>query len=319
MARVVVLTPNPAVDVTYRVAQQLIGATVRVLGVQRRAGGKGINVVRVLRTLDVDALAVQPLGGATGDAIRKQLAEDEIAAVNIDAGQETRTTVAVVDDLEHPTLYAEPGGKLSSRVWGQLLDAIANHCEPGGFLVIAGSYPPGTTPNQIGSLVAAGRAAGAFVVVDASGPALIAAANAAAHLVKANEEELLDASGSANLESGVSQLLRLGAGSVLISRGPAGLELVSADGDRKSQIGVPGVSGNPTGAGDAATAGLVSALLGGASQRNALRRAAIIGAAAVLSPTAGEIVPSDLAVLDARLDAFADQLPTLKDSSLHKS
>jgi tagatose 6-phosphate kinase len=308
VARVVVLTPNPAIDVTYRVAEQLVGETVRVLEVQRRAGGKGINVVRVLRSLGVgapgfDVTAVQPLGGAAGDWLRARLADDGIDAVSVDAPDETRTTVAVVDGLAHPTLYAEPGGALDTRTWQGLVDAIGTHCESGCFLVIAGSFPPGSTPDRVASLVAAGRGAGASVIVDASGAALIAAADAGADIVKPNESELLEATGEPELEAGIAQLLARGAGSVVVSRGPDGLVLVSADGYRETQAGVPGVSaGNPTGAGDAATAGLVSALAAGASARAALRRAAVVGAAAVLSPTAGDIDPDTLASLESRLD-----------------
>ena len=74
-------------------------------------------------------------------------------------------------------------------------------------------------------------------------------------------------------------------------------------GARLTQPGVPGVSGNPTGAGDAATAGLVSALAAGLGLPDALRRAAVTGAAAVLSPVAGEIDATGLAGLESRLDA----------------
>ena len=301
MARIVVLTPNPAIDVTYNVAQQLTGSTVRVLQARRRAGGKGINVVQVLRQLGVSALAVQPLHGASGDAIRKQLADDGVPSVNIDAPYETRTTVAVVDGLEHPTLYAEPGGPLNAQAWTHLTAAVSVHSEPGGFLVVSGSFPPGSTPGQVASLVAAGRAAGACVIVDAEGPALLAAAGAHAHVVKPNEEELLTATRTTDLETGMAQLLARGAGAVIASRGAAGLVLAGADGTRISQAGVPGVAGNPTGAGDAATAGLVAALAEGADLPQALRRAAAVGAAAVLSPTAGEIDAAALPLLEARL------------------
>ncbi|MBD8536528.1 PfkB family carbohydrate kinase, partial [Plantibacter sp. CFBP 13570] len=61
-------------------------------------------------------------------------------------------------------------------------------------------------------------------------------------------------------------------------------------------------SGNPTGAGDAATAGLVAALRAGATLPEALRTAAAAGAAAVLEPIAGAI---DLAAFHRFLDAPA--------------
>jgi tagatose 6-phosphate kinase len=302
MARIVVVTPNPAVDVTYRVDEQAIGSTVRVRSVERRAGGKGINVVRVLRRLGVDATAVQPLGGSTGAWISEQLAAEGIATVSVDTPTETRTTVAVVDDdRAHPTLFSEPGGALDDSTWDALTAAIGTRCERGAFLVIAGSWPPSTATARITALVAAGRAAGAVVIVDASGPALLAAADAGADIVKPNEAEVLEATGATTLELGIDDLLARGARSVIVSRGASGLLLASVDGAHASQLGVPGVDGNPTGAGDAATAGLVLALAAGQSLPEALLSAAVVGAAAVLSPTAGEIDPTRLGDLAARL------------------
>jgi tagatose 6-phosphate kinase len=303
MARVVVLTPNPAIDVTYRVAEQVIGDTVRVLAVVRRAGGKGINVVRVLTTLGVEATAIQPLGGASGEWMRAELEADGVRQVSITTAVETRSTVAVVDNIAHPTLLAESGSPLDAPTWRALTDAVTQQCERGGFLVIAGSFPPETSTESITALVAAGRAAGAAVLVDSSGPALIAAAVAGVDIIKPNAAEVLGATGAENLPAGLRQLLDLGAGCVIVSRGRDGLLSVAAETSGEIlQPGVPGVSGNPTGAGDAATAGLVSALVAGSSLRDAMRRAAVVGAAAVLAPEAGEIDPEVLLDLDRRLD-----------------
>ena len=301
MARVVVLTPNPAVDVTYRVAAQVVGETVRVQTVARRAGGKGINVVRVLRQLGVDSMALQPLGGPTGEWIRTQLVSDGIASISVHAPHETRTTVAVVDDVVHPTLFSESGGPLNESAWTGLLDAIRQNCEMEGFLVIAGSFPPGTTSANVMSVVSAGHDAGALVIVDTSGISLLAAADAGADYITPNEGELLEATRAGTLDEGLSDLLARGARSVIVSRGASGMLFASADGGRESQRGVPGVTGNPTGAGDAATAGLVFALTTGLSPSAALTTAAIVGAAAVLSPVAGEIRLRDLPELATQL------------------
>ena len=303
MARVVVLTPNPAVDVTYEVAEQRIGDTVRVSRVTRRPGGKGLNVVAVLRRLGVSAVALQPLGGDSGRWIQQSLLEAGVDAVVVAAPGDTRTTVAVVDGRTHPTLYAEPGEALAEATWRELADAVSRLCEPGGFLVVSGSFPPGTTPERVGALVRAGRAAGAYVVADTSGAALLAAADAAADVVKPNEAEAQQATGTGTLDDASAALLGRGAACVVISRGGDGLAAVEADGSLHRQPAVPGVAGNPTGAGDAATAGLVAALHSGLPLAEALRWASVVGAAAVLAPVAGSIDLDDLPLLADRLPA----------------
>lgn len=303
MASVVVVTPNPAVDVTYTVPRQVVGETIRVEQVVRRPGGKGLNVVRVLRHLGVHAVAVHPLGGSAGTWMREALERDRVEARTVEVAGETRTTVAVVGGSDHPTLYSEPGEPLDDEAWRRLADAAGAALEPGGMLVVAGSFPPGTDSDRVAALVDAGRTAGGRVLVDASGVHLLAAADAGAELLKPNVQELLGATGADDLDAGMRELLTRGARAIAVSRGSDGLVALTADGQHATAVAVPGVSGNPTGAGDAATAGLVAALQLGHPLDEALRWASLVGAAAVLSPTAGQIDPAVLPELAARLDA----------------
>ena len=303
MARIVVLTPNPAVDVTYEVGEQRLGETVRVSAVTRRPGGKGLNVVSVLGRLGVPAVALQPLGGGTGHWIEESLIAAGTDAVVVPAGGDTRTTVAVVDGRIHPTLYSEPGNALPDATWRELADASGRLCEPGGFLVVSGSFPPGTRPEHVSAVVTAARAAGARVLADTSGAALLAAADAGADILKPNEAEAMEATDTGALDDAAAVLLARGAGSAVISRGGDGIAAFAPGVEALHQPAVPGVTGNPTGAGDAATAGLVAALHSGRDLREALRWAAVVGAAAVLAPVAGRIDPDDLAPLADRLPA----------------
>ena len=301
--RVVAVTPNPAVDVTYRVAEQRLGETVRVQEVLRRPGGKGVNVARVLAALDRPVLALQPLGGPAGQWLEQALQADGLEVLTVASPTETRTTVAVDDGRTHPTLYAEPGPAQSEAVWAALVEAVGTSARPRGWVVVSGSLPPGTDPSVAGDLVTAARAAGARVLVDTSGPALLAAAAAGADLLSPNAAEAVEATGAGDLDGAVDRLLAEGAGAVVVSRGPGGLLARTSRGERLTQPAVPDVEGNPTGAGDAATAGLVDALGRGHSLADALREAAVLGAAAVLSPAAGDVDPAVLDTLRARLPA----------------
>ncbi|NAZ75226.1 hexose kinase [Kineococcus sp. T13] len=296
-----VLTPNPAIDITYRVSRQRIGSTVRVLEVLRRAGGKGINVARVLRSLGIEVAAVQPLGGAAGEWIHTRLLAEGISAHSIPITEQTRSTVTVVDDVEHPTVLAEPGPHVPEEAWARLCERVRLTCHDGGILVISGSLPPGAAPARISDLIAAGRGAGARVIVDVSGPALLAAAAAGADLLKPNAEEALQATGAQQVDAAIAQLLHAGARSIVLSQGRGGLLAVDSHGRRLHQGAVPDVTGNPTGAGDAATAGIAVAWARGAALPVALHWASLLGAAAVLRPSAGEIDLADLSSLAERL------------------
>lgn len=279
----VVLTPNPAVDVTYRVAEQQIGRTQRVLDVARRPGGKGVNVARVLQSVGVRARCVLPLGGASGAWLAENL---DVPATVVPLTGQTRSTVTVVDGVQHPTMFGEPGPAVTGDEWAEVTREVTREVarEATGAFVVAGSLPPGADPDLVGSWV---RAARGLAVADVTGSALLAAAAAGA-VCAPNAEELLEATGAADVGAGARALLDRGAPLVVVSCGAAGLTAHSPSGEVQVPA-VAGVSGNPTGAGDAATAGLVLALVRGVPTAEALRWAAAFGAAAVLRPTAGEV------------------------------
>ncbi|MGP3533506.1 1-phosphofructokinase family hexose kinase [Microbacterium sp. RD1] len=300
MARIVTLTPNPAVDITYTVDRQVLGETVRVRDVQRRPGGKGINVARVARALGRDVTTVHPLGGDSGRWIERALHADGIPARYCAIAGETRSTVAVVDGISHPTMLSEPGPALTDAEWEALLTMVAGCSGPGDWVVVAGSFSPGTDGLRLDRLISAVRRRGARVLVDTSGPLLRTAADAGADVVKANENEVQDVVGSGDTSHALARLG--GAGSrVVMSRGAQGLLLREPDGAVFERTAVPDVAGNPTGAGDAATAGLVAALTDGHDVDTALAWAAVLGAAAVLHPVAGEIDAARIPDLCARI------------------
>ncbi|GAB3468313.1 PfkB family carbohydrate kinase [Kineococcus endophyticus] len=297
---VTVLTPNPAVDLTYRVAEQRIGTTQRVLDVARRPGGKGVNVARVLQSVGARARCVLPLGGASGAWLAEAL---DVPATVVPLAGQTRSTVTVVDGEQHPTMFGEPGPAVTGDEWDEVTERVTREVTSAAF-VVAGSLPPGTDPDLVGVWV---RAAGGLAVADVSGPALLAAAAAGA-VCAPNTEELLEATGTADVGAGAHALLGLGAPLVVVSRGAAGLTGHSPDGEVHVPA-VDGVSGNPTGAGDAATAGLVLALVRGLPTAGALRWAAAFGAAAVLRPTAGEVDHDALARFLPDLEPPLDRSP----------
>ncbi|MET4782092.1 hexose kinase [Glaciihabitans sp. UYNi722] len=288
MARIIVVTPNPAVDVTYRVDRQVLGETNRVLEVTRRAGGKGVNVARGLAALGRDPICVLPLGGATGYWIAEALRDEGLEASTTTIAGLTRTTVAVTDQHAHPTLLVEPGPTLSTAEWSALHANIERLIADADMLIVSGSLPAAADPAEVGRMVAAARAAGVPVLVDSSGDALVVAARAGADILKPNLQELLEATRTTSPETALSAAMELGAGLVVASRGADGI--IARDHERDYSVAaVGGVDGNPTGAGDAATAGLAAALLEGLPIDEALRWSAALGAAAVLRPVAGDV------------------------------
>ncbi|TDE10367.1 1-phosphofructokinase family hexose kinase [Jiangella asiatica] len=303
MNHVVCVTPNPAADVTYEVAALMPGATHRVRRVLRRPGGKGVNVARVLRALDVPATVVVPVGGPTGewlvDALRAEH-DTGFRVLAVPVAAETRRTVTVVDGSGTATALNEPGRPLTEAEWAGFLAATADALIGAAAMTVSGSLPVGAPADLPARLVALARDAGVPAVVDTSGPPLLAAVEAGPDVVKPNAEELAEIAAGDDALVAARRLVALGARRVVVSRGADGLLGVDADGGWHVPA-VPGVAGNPTGAGDAAVAALAHALVAGTAWPYALVDAAALGAAAVLADVAGEV---DLA-------AYHRFLPTL--------
>jgi len=312
---IVTVTPNPALDLTWHVDRIVPGGTHRADTGISRAGGKGLNVARVAHAQGAAVLAVATSGGATGAEFAAELASSRVPHELVPVQGATRRSVALVDEhLGDTTIVNERGVNPTTREWEALKDAVVRALDatpvpepvegPGSasapsitkatkrVLVLSGSLPPGAPDGLLPALIRIGRDAGAIVIADTSGPALLAAADAGATVLKPNAAELAEATGIADPIAGACELLHRGASLVLLSRGADGMLAVTADEVVRARLAHP-LAGNPTGAGDAAVAACAVLMAQGEKDPTALlRRATAWSAAAVLMPLAGEIHPS---------------------------
>jgi fructose-1-phosphate kinase PfkB-like protein len=154
--------------------------------------------------------------------------------------------------------------------------------------VLSGSLPPGAPDDAYATLTRLGSALGAPTFVDTDGPGLPPAVAAQPSVVKLNRVELAALTGTDDIRVGASMLRDHGAEAVVASDGSRGLLGVTPAGAWWARPPVV-ERGNPTGAGDAALAGLVAASLDGRPWPDRLRQAAAWGAAAAGTAVAGEI------------------------------
>lgn len=304
---ILTVTPNPALDSTITLDELDLGETHRVTPAVTRAGGKGINVARVLVQRGFDTLAIAPVG-------ENDLAEFErdlgpVPAVLVAVPGPARRSTAIVERVAgRTTVLNESGREVPPRAWADVKDAVRSRLAGSSCLVVSGSIPPGAPDSLVADLVSLGRGAGIPAIADASGPHLLRAAAAGATLLKPNRRELAEATGERDPLAGARALQSAGAGLVLVSLGEDGMMAVPRSGNlwlAELDVILPG---NPTGAGDAAVAGAASLISAGSDDiRAILSRATAWGAAAVLEPQAGSVHP-DCDVLEHRLTLT--QLPS---------
>jgi 1-phosphofructokinase family hexose kinase len=298
--RIITVTPNPAIDMTYTVQGITEGASHRVPTPLSRAGGKGINVARVTHQLGYPVLAIAPTGGAAGQTLAAELWTSGVPHTLVGVAAETRRSIALVDTVAGETsIFNEEGQALLPDDWRSLRIAVVeavsgNRNLPASVLVGSGSLPPGAPADFYPELVRLAHDAGIPAIIDTSGPGIIAAAKAGADILKPNHHELAEATGESSLEAAPLSLIAMGARTVLVSAGADGMLAFdhAAPGGYWSARLPEALSGNPTGAGDAGVAAAAVALAEGVAEtREILRRATAWSAAAVLMPAAGEISP----------------------------
>ncbi|WP_104181627.1 1-phosphofructokinase family hexose kinase [Arthrobacter sp. B0490] len=289
---IVTVTPNPALDTTYTVPALVPGRSHRVAPPVVKAGGKGLNVARVIHQTGHGVHAILPVGGDSGALLKADLVESGISHSLVDVALPTRRSIAIHDRAAgDATLLNEEGYGLTPDEWDLLAGRVLQWLPRSGCLAGSGSLPPDAAPDFYARLVDAARPLGLPTIIDTSGPALLAAARAGATVLKPNHHELLKSTGEVDPERGAMKLLALGAGLVLVSQGEKGMLAFEARGSGISSwhAGFPTVlAGNPTGAGDAAVAAVAVLLAQGVRHAPDLLRAATgWSAAAVPMPTAG--------------------------------
>lgn len=296
---IITVTPNPALDLTWNVARLEPGRTHRVPAGVARAGGKGLNVSRVLTQMGVPTLAVTTSGGATGAQFAGELSAAAVEHLLVPVSADTRSSVAIVDaDRNEVSVLNEFGVAPSAAETDALWSAVRTAAETAEVVAISGSMAPGADVDAVITAVRDLRTAGAAVVVDTSGPAMLALAAAGATVLKPNDDELREATGQDDLDAGIATLLEQGVTLVVASLGTEGMLLAHRDGRRVRARFPEIVRGNATGAGDSVTAAITVSLADDPeltapdALEHLARRAVAWGAAAVAMPLAGELDPT---------------------------
>src|SRR5215472_172435 len=116
---------NAALDRTLTVPNFQLGQRHRASQGLTLAGGKGINVARALKRLDVPVIATGLAGGRTGDRIIEELAAEALLNDFVRIDDESRTSTAVVDPTGGDmSLIYEWGPAVRAEELEMLLDKL---------------------------------------------------------------------------------------------------------------------------------------------------------------------------------------------------
>lgn len=183
------VTLNPSIDYIVRLDKVNVGSVNRMESDDKFAGGKGINVSRVLKRLGIDNTATGFIGGFTGKFITDTLENEAIATKFVQVSEDTRINVKIKADAE--TEINGTGPTVSPEQLAALKDILSGLSEK-DTVVFAGSSNKNLGNVVYKELISLTRQTGAQVVCDFEGQTLIDSLEFQPLLVKPNNHELGD-------------------------------------------------------------------------------------------------------------------------------
>jgi 1-phosphofructokinase/tagatose 6-phosphate kinase len=307
---IVTVTLNAAVDRTLAVPNFRPGHRHRASHTITLAGGKGINIARALKLLEVPVVATGLAGGRTGTRVVEELTAEAILNDLVRIADESRTSTAVVDPMGGAyTEINEWGPHVDDDELEILREKLRYLSRGADYVVFAGSLPRGVGGEFYAEAIRELNRAGIRTVLDAEGEPLRLGTEAEPFLVSPNQLEAEGLVGQELSEEqdfvlALEQIADLGARNVLITvesgcyarfREERVVRLLKAVAPVVDPM-------SPVGTGDVLLAGLLAARLDERSAEDSLRLAVAAGAASTLEVGAGRFEPREASRIAADVD-----------------
>lgn len=282
MATVLTITANPLLD-HLATATWMPGKVVRTPRIAQVAGGKGINVARVLARHGHQVSALGFAGGGEGRTLAALVAEDGIAPAFTATAARLRVGFQVIEPGGRTGAVIEDGFAVTAAEADALLAELRRRL-PADLVIVSGSVPDPAVSELHRRICGVCAAAGVPCWVDAYGAAMRAAL-AGEHpplLAKPNAEEY---GTEPKPWLAVRELHLTDGAHTIIVRAPEG----------RYRVVPPAVAEiNPIGSGDSYLAALAHARLSGLDLPAQLAYAAAAGAANAARADVARIGPEDI-------------------------
>ncbi|AOY76570.1 1-phosphofructokinase [Clostridium formicaceticum] len=185
------VTLNPAVDKTIEIHGFKPGTVNRILGTRIEAGGKGINVSKVLKSLGASTLSTGFAGGESGRWINQWLKDKGIETDFVWVDQETRTNIKIIDTETSIITDINDKGKRIEKIYLKgLYDLVEKWAEKSKVMVFAGSIPDGLSNSIYTHLIEIASNKGCKTILDTEGEQLLQGIYAKPYMIKPNIDEL---------------------------------------------------------------------------------------------------------------------------------
>jgi len=285
---IITVTLNPALDKTIQVDEFKIDSVNRIVDTRVDAGGKGINVSKVIEELQHKSTALGFLGGSSGNQIKNYLDELNINNDFLTVKGETRTNLKIYDKVFNThTDINENGPGLGEENISNIKEKIMEYCNRDSIVVLSGSVPSGVSTSIYGDIIRDIKTKGGKAILDAEGELLMEGIKAGPYMVKPNIDELekafhISINSQEQVIETAKKILEYGVKYVVISQGSEGSLFISNDKVAKVK-GIKVEVKSTVGAGDSMVAALAVAVQQEYSFEEAMKLACATSTANVMT------------------------------------
>lgn len=296
---ILTVTLNPAVDIGYKLSNLKLDSVNRTGNCSKTAGGKGLNVSRVLVQLGEDVAATGFLGGGVGSFIRENIKQQSIQDFFLECVEETRNCIAIIHGRQQ-TEILESGPNINLNEADEFLELFRSYAKAVEIITISGSLPQGIDSHFYSKLIEIAYEKESRVLLDTSGETLKASLESEfkPYLIKPNLEELSDLVGQEiKSDEEIVEALQ----SPLLNKIPWAVVTL---GDRGAvvryekdiyRVKIPEVVVvNPVGSGDSVIAGFASGLSNNLPAKDAIKYGVAMGVLNAMEEKTGFVATSKI-------------------------
>ncbi|MBW9171686.1 1-phosphofructokinase [Clostridium estertheticum] len=253
------VTFNPAIDYVITVDDFKAGSINRVDSEEKFAGGKGINVSRVLNNFGIKTKALGFVGGFTGKFIIDSLESQGVETDFIEISGDTRINVKL--NSKEETEINGAGPVIKDEDLNKLF-TIVEGLTSNDYLVLSGNVQKSVPRDIYARLQKKCASNNVKVIVDTTGDALVATLPNKPFLIKPNNHELgeifnKELTDTDEIIKYAKKLIVMGAQNVIISMAERGALLICESGVYHATP-AKGKVQNSVGAGDSVIAGFLA-------------------------------------------------------------
>ncbi len=296
---ILTVTLNVAVDKSYVIETPLhVGEVMRVKTCSNTAGGKGLNVSKVINLCGEEILATGFTGGFNGAYVEKMLEDKGVKSHFVHVNGETRSCINILASDGTSTEFLEPGVLVEEEKVEEFLCEFQKLLDTCDVVTMSGSAPKGVGADIYARMIRMGRDKGVKMLLDTSGSYLTEGCKALPYLIKPNQDEIgqllgHEVSDEKEMIEGAQKLCDQGIGYVILSLGAKGALAVCKEGVfRAIPPKIDAV--NTVGCGDSMVGAVAVAIHRGMDVREMMRYACAVSAANALNLETGYFRKEDM-------------------------